>query len=241
LGHFYENELPDKICKVPLDQFPNTKIDDKFNITNSFVYFPEKLSLPPSNIQLFVYNHIRDISDTHLVFLDYPLGAVTIPLLGKGNRLINFTCRTFAARIAFQSNCSVVIGQYATSGNCRIEGDNYLLTVGMDTMLSDGILIQTSDQHGILDVDTLSVINNSFSYVHIGRHVWVGRSSIVLKNTSIGDGSIVAAGALLTKSCDKFSIIGGSPNRIIKKNVSWSRNGAAPSNFECRLINQIKK
>lgn len=47
--------------------------------------------------------------------------------------------------------------------------------------------------------------------------VWLGRNVTVLPGVKIGKGSVVAAGAVVTKDIEQFSIVGGVPAKIIKK------------------------
>lgn len=50
----------------------------------------------------------------------------------------------------------------------------------------------------------------------IGNDVWVGAHAVILKGVHIGDGAIVAAGAVVTKDVPPFAIVGGVPAKIIK-------------------------
>lgn len=51
---------------------------------------------------------------------------------------------------------------------------------------------------------------------HIGNDVWIGTKAIVMDGVSIGDGAIVAAGAVVTKDVPPFAVVGGVPARILK-------------------------
>ncbi len=52
-------------------------------------------------------------------------------------------------------------------------------------------------------------------YVEIGDDVWIGYGSIVLSGTKISNGSIVAAGSVVTRNVPPFTIVGGNPAKII--------------------------
>lgn len=52
--------------------------------------------------------------------------------------------------------------------------------------------------------------------VVIEDDVWCGANVTILKGVTIGRGSVVAAGAVVTKSCPPYSIIGGVPAKILK-------------------------
>lgn len=56
--------------------------------------------------------------------------------------------------------------------------------------------------------------------VIIEDDVWIGTNVTILKGVTIGTGSIVAAGAVVTKSQPPYSIIGGIPAKVIKNRFS---------------------
>jgi len=57
--------------------------------------------------------------------------------------------------------------------------------------------------------------------VVLGEHVMVGARAMVLKGVRIGDGAIVAAGAVVTGDVPPACAVGGVPARIIAKDVEW--------------------
>ena len=52
--------------------------------------------------------------------------------------------------------------------------------------------------------------------IHIGNDVWIGSSSTILPGVTIGDGAIVAAGAVVSKDVESNTIVGGVPAKFIK-------------------------
>lgn len=56
--------------------------------------------------------------------------------------------------------------------------------------------------------------------ITIGNDVWIGDQAIILPGLSIGDGAIVGAGAVVTKSVEPFTIVAGNPARVIRKRFS---------------------
>jgi acetyltransferase-like isoleucine patch superfamily enzyme len=53
--------------------------------------------------------------------------------------------------------------------------------------------------------------------VVIGKDVWIGAGVIILPGISIGEGSVVAGGSVVTKNVPEFTIVGGNPARILKE------------------------
>lgn len=51
----------------------------------------------------------------------------------------------------------------------------------------------------------------------LGKNVWVGSHATILKGVTIGDGSVVAAGAVVTKDVPPMTVVGGVPARVIRK------------------------
>lgn len=53
--------------------------------------------------------------------------------------------------------------------------------------------------------------------IKIGKRVWIGIAATVLQGVTIGDNSIVAAGAVVTKDVPPNTIVGGNPAKVIKE------------------------
>ena len=50
----------------------------------------------------------------------------------------------------------------------------------------------------------------------LGKNVWVGASAIFLPGVTVGDGAIVAAGAVVNHDVPARTIVGGVPARVLK-------------------------
>ena len=53
--------------------------------------------------------------------------------------------------------------------------------------------------------------------IHIGRRVWIGSNATVLPGVTIGDGAIVAAGAVVTRDVPENTIVSGMPARVMRR------------------------
>lgn len=56
--------------------------------------------------------------------------------------------------------------------------------------------------------------------VKIGSDVWLGRHSRIMSGVSVGDGAIVAAGAIVTKDVPPFAVVGGIPAKVLRYRFS---------------------
>ncbi len=93
------------------------------------------------------------------------------------------------------------------------------ISLGADSMLSWGVTVMDSDLHTILDETGAPV--NPPAPISTGRHTWIGLEARLLKGAVIPDGSIVAAGATLSKAfCQEHSLLGGI-NQHLRSGVSW--------------------
>ena len=63
-------------------------------------------------------------------------------------------------------------------------------------------------------IDEQGVSTNS---VAIGNDIWIGANAVILPGVSIGDHSVVAAGAVVTKDVPPHSLVAGVPAKIIKQ------------------------
>lgn len=88
--------------------------------------------------------------------------------------------------------------------------------------ISKSQLVGKEGVRGILEesdvVSQYEFPNND--YIYIGNDVWIGTNVIILPSVEIGNGAIIAAGAVVTKDVPDYAIVGGIPAKIIKYRFS---------------------
>lgn len=109
-----------------------------------------------------------------------------------------------------------IAGPYSYVGpNCIIYPK---VSIGAYTMIANNVSILGGD-HNFKKAGTPTIFSGreELKPTIIGKDVWIGSNSIVMTGLTIGDGTIVAAGSVVTKSLEPFSIYGGVPARKIKE------------------------
>lgn len=67
----------------------------------------------------------------------------------------------------------------------------------------------------------LQIVNKDIEFdeylpINIGNDVWIGARAIIMDGVNIGNGAVIAAGAVVTKDVPPYAIVGGVPAKIIK-------------------------
>ena len=70
-------------------------------------------------------------------------------------------------------------------------------------------------------VESIKDVKPLAKTVFPGAHCPLFGSALILKGVVIGDGCIIAAGAVVTKSVPPNSLVAGTPGRVIKENITW--------------------
>lgn len=123
-------------------------------------------------------------------------------------------------RVRFLSRNPIVIGD-----NFYIGRDSFIETdavIGNDVILANRVaLIGRYDHHyqqiGVPIRRASHILEKDYNWkglnlkVEIGDDVWIGYGSIILSGVKIGAGSIIAAGSVVTKDVEPYSIYGGLP------------------------------
>ena len=60
------------------------------------------------------------------------------------------------------------------------------------------------------------VDKNKHYMLEIGNDVWIGANAVILRGVKIGNGAVIAAGAIVNRNVPDYAIVGGVPARYIK-------------------------
>lgn len=75
-------------------------------------------------------------------------------------------------------------------------------------------------QFGIIEKGQKQGYNRFETECIIGNDVWIGCNAVICRDVKVGDGAVVAAGAVVTKNVAPYTIVGGVPAKIIKRRCS---------------------
>ena len=114
----------------------------------------------------------------------------------------------------FGDGRGITIGNNSGIGvNCKIQQN---VKIGNDVMMGEDVIIMTTT-HKFDDCSIPMRIQGLENLpVIIEDDIWIGSRVIILPGTKIGKGSIIGAGAVVTKDVPKYSIVGGVPAKVIR-------------------------
>ncbi len=111
---------------------------------------------------------------------------------------------------------SISIGDYVRIGpDCHLDGTGGI-TIGDGTIFGPQVSILTAshnyDQSELMPYDNTEILRS----VTVGRGVWCGRQTLIVPGVVIGDGAVIAAGAVVTRNVAAGAVVGGNPAKEIK-------------------------
>ncbi|GEM_PF-4841372 len=113
-----------------------------------------------------------------------------------------------------EGNGSIIIGR-GSGGTTFINRRSQLWAIDHPIIIEDGVQIAW-------DVLITTLLENKNGPIVIGKNSWVGSNAIIYPGITIGEGSIVAAGAIVTESVPPFVLVAGRPATIKRKLATTS-------------------
>ncbi|USK59573.1 CatB-related O-acetyltransferase [Peribacillus asahii] len=137
---------------------------------------------------------------------------------GIGCRLFNVYC-----------SGNVELGRFVSLNGpgTRVASRLSGIKIGSFTSIASNVVIQ-EDYHRYDKVSSYFMNQNIFKEdsvtdkfskgpIVIEEDVWIGSNSVVLSGVTIGRGSIIGAGSIVTKDIPRYSIVAGNPAKVIKR------------------------
>lgn len=127
------------------------------------------------------------------------------------------------------------IGEYTYGLPTVLPGIRAKLRIGRFCSIAEGVVIDLGWSHRTdlattyplwafpedwpraRDLNPLDVLFVPKGDVVIGNDVWIGREAIIMPSITIGHGAVIGARSVVTKDVEPYSIVAGSPARVVRK------------------------
>lgn len=143
--------------------------------------------IPSHHIRNFIYRHLYLVNLAHDATIYY--GA------------------------EIRAGINLRIGEGTIIGDKAILDARNGIIIGRNVNFSSGVHIWT-EQHDHSDPDFQCLSDSSYR-VYIADRAWIGPGVTILHSVTIGEGAVVAAGSVVTKDIEPFSIVAGIPAKKI--------------------------
>ena len=165
-------------------------------ILSAFIYYALASKLPNSNVPVG-----SSFSNLRCFFLRGFLKKI-------GSNL------TIESNIFWGNGRDIELGN-----NVQVNEDCWIrnVSVGNCVMIGPRVMILNYG-HNTEDLEKPMIFQGIRKYAQtvIEDDVWIGAAAIILPGVTIGKGSIIAAGAVVTKNVESYSVVGGNPAKLIK-------------------------
>lgn len=204
LNFVRKNTLADFRTEKYIHTMPGTVFDihpsARINVGTSFIYGnnPVKGMRMPTCLRMEA-NTTLDIHDG--------------PLTRYGKGAYNLR---YGAYIEIVNGGHLTIGQGAANVGLTIMCAKEI-TIGNGVRIGRNVSIRDWNGPHVM-------VNDSFvnhAPVHVGDHVWLCSGCSIMPGVTVGEGSVVAANATVTKDVPPRCLVAGSPAKVIKENIEW--------------------
>ncbi len=141
-----------------------------------------------------------------IIGCDATIGYNPSPYFYAGSSYIEARCE----------NAKITIGRSVINNNFCCVAESKQIIIGNDCLIGCNVTIMNSDFHSI-KVSERNSGNHKSKDVIIGNNVWIGNDVTILKGVHVGDGAVIANGAVVFDSVPAKTIVRGNPAVIYKE------------------------
>jgi acetyltransferase-like isoleucine patch superfamily enzyme len=129
------------------------------------------------------------------------------------------TIDSLGSNVYFAFGSSLSRRNISIGNNVRVGAFTHIAwaDIGNDVLIAQNCFFLSGQNHHSIDrIDIpISQQPGELRKIYIGSDIWIGSNAIIMDN--IADGSVIAAGAVVVKSVENYSIVGGVPAKLIKR------------------------
>jgi acetyltransferase-like isoleucine patch superfamily enzyme len=131
-------------------------------------------------------------------------------------------------RIGLLRMCGYIIGNSVYIGEDIIIIDDlsdtrFNLTIGDRASISPRVTFVLHTQPN--ESRIVPYVNSHKGSISVDSDAWIGTGAVILPNVTIGEGAVVGANSVVTKSVAPYTVVGGVPaHRIKQVDVPWNRS-----------------
>ena len=111
---------------------------------------------------------------------------------------------------------SLCVGDYAAIGAYSFIGVRGPVTIGRDTIMGPFVSIHAENHRFSEKNVPIRLQGETRKGVVIGENCWIGAKATILDGVHIGNGAVIAAGAVVTRDVPEFGVYGGVPARSLE-------------------------
>lgn len=135
---------------------------------------------------------------------------------GRGRIVIGDHCRIWShmgvTQLYAGPRAELIIGNNTFVNTGTILSATNRIVIGNNVQIANQVILMDGDFHGVDDRDVMKAP----SEIIVEDDVWIATRSMILKGVTIGKGSTVAAGSVVTKNVPPYTLVGGVPAKIIR-------------------------
>jgi acetyltransferase-like isoleucine patch superfamily enzyme len=203
-----------------------TKLTDKIGVL-SLDYF-DRPARTPGERRLIYWVLVKTLASWGLDLIN---GWIRLRRCTTGKMVV------VKGRLKVNAKGSIIIGDYSriwsNLGTTQLSaGPRALISIGENTFINSGTII-TSRRHIQIGknchiANQVIMMDDDFHDMYergsksgkeaiiVGDNVWIATRAMILKGVTIGEGAVVAAGAVVTKDVPAYTLVGGVPAKVIK-------------------------